>query len=123
MSPFPLPLSLGMPRPLMRSFEPACVPAGMSSFSTPSKVSTLTSQPRAACGYEISIGKKMDVGDPVQEDIEQFFEVAELEQVSYDCIEDLLAAMGYELKMKTQQNEENVKKGIDTTNLRVILNS
>ncbi len=65
-------------------------------------------------GYEISIGKKMDVGDPVQEDIEQFFEVAELEQVSYDCIEDLLAAMGYELKMKTQQNEENVKKGIDT---------
>lgn len=65
-------------------------------------------------GYEISIGKKMDAGDPVQADIEQFFEVAELEQVSYDCIEDLLAAMGYELKMETQQNEENVKRGIDT---------
>ena len=65
-------------------------------------------------GYEISIGKKMDAGDPVQADIEQFFEVAELEQVSYDCTEDLLAAMGYELKMETQQNEENVKKGIDT---------
>ena len=56
-------------------------------------------------GYEIFIGKKMDAGDSVQADIEQFFEVAELEQVSYDCIEDLLAAMGYELKMKTHQNE------------------
>lgn len=65
-------------------------------------------------GYEISIGKKMDAADPVQDDIEQFFEVAELEQVSYDCIEDLLGAMGYELKMETQQNERNVKTGIDT---------
>ena len=59
-------------------------------------------------GYEISIEKKY----AVQADIEQFFEMAEMEQVSYDCIEDLLAAMGYELKIKTQQIELKVKKGV-----------
>lgn len=67
----------------------------------------------AGLGYELSIEKKMDGREPVQADTEQFFEAAELEQVSYDCIEELLVAMGYELKMKTQQNEEKVKKGID----------
>ena len=59
-------------------------------------------------GYEISIEKKY----AVQADIEQFFEMAEMEQVSYDCIEDLLAAMGYELKLKTLNKFElKVKKG------------
>lgn len=67
----------------------------------------------AGLGYELSIEKKMDQSDLVQADIEQFFETAELEQVSYDCIEDLLDAMGYKLQMKTQQNENIVKKGID----------
>ncbi|OUQ68207.1 hypothetical protein B5E53_06995 [Eubacterium sp. An11] len=75
----------------------------------------------AGLGYELSIEKKMDGREPVQADTEQFFEVAELEQVSYDCIEELLAAMGYELKMKTQQNEEKVKKGIDRLPTRVKL--
>lgn len=64
-------------------------------------------------GYEISIGKKMNAWDPVKANIKQFFEVADTEQVSYDCIEDLLATMGYELKIETQQSEQNIKKGID----------
>lgn len=65
-------------------------------------------------GYELCIEKKMDGTWSAEANLEQFFEVAELEQVSYDCIKELLEAMGYVLQMKTQQNEESVKKGIDS---------
>ena len=69
-------------------------------------------------GYELSIEKKADGTREVEADLKKFFEVAELEQVSYDSIESLLMAMGYDLKMQTQHNEQNVKKGIDTYYLR-----
>lgn len=56
----------------------------------------------AGLGYDLTIEKKLGEAEPVKADLEEFFEIAELEQVSYDCIEDLLAAMGYELQMNTR---------------------
>lgn len=59
----------------------------------------------AGLDMEISIEARKDGGEPVQADLETFFEIAELEQVSYDCIEALLSAMGYEVKIKTHDFE------------------
>lgn len=66
-------------------------------------------------GYELEIEKK-EVTDYYGEGMRKrmFFEIAEEEQVSYDAVENLLSAVGYELKLKTHKNEKNVKKGIDT---------
>lgn len=65
--------------------------------------------------YELTIEKK-EVADYYGEGMRKllFFETAEKEQVSYDTVENLLSAVGYELKIKTHKNEKNVKKGIDT---------
>lgn len=66
-------------------------------------------------GYELEIEKK-EVIDYYGEGMRKrmFFEIAEEEQVSYDAVENLLSAIGFELKLKTHKNEKNVKKGIDT---------
>lgn len=103
------------------SYEQLAAEAGMSKQNLWDKLNKRT-QPNfgnvrkilAGLDFEITIEKKVDGMEPVQADLEQFFEIAELEQVSYDCIEGLLFAMGYEIKMKTHKNEEKVKKGIDT---------
>lgn len=64
--------------------------------------------------YELVIEKKQDAGEGTEnQDLKHFFESAEEEQVSYECVEKLLSAVGYELKIKTHNNEQNVKKGID----------
>lgn len=67
-------------------------------------------------GYELLIEKKEDEEESDREGMQElaFFEIAEEEQVSYDAVENLLSAVGYELKLKTHKNEKNVKKGIDT---------
>lgn len=65
--------------------------------------------------YELEIEKKEEAdyyGDEMRKLV--FFEIAEEEQVSYDAVEKLLSAVGYELKLKTHKNEKNVKEGIDT---------
>lgn len=65
--------------------------------------------------YELEIAKKEEKETNLDADMKEvFFEVAEEEQVSYEVIETLLAAVGYKLELKTHKNEENVKKGIDT---------
>ena len=61
--------------------------------------------------YEISIEKSCSEPDAAA--WEEFIDIAEQEQVSYSCIEKLVSAIGYGLKIKTHKNEENVKKGID----------
>lgn len=67
-------------------------------------------------GYELLIEKRADEEHFGREGMQElaFFEIAEEEQVSYDAVENLLSAVGYELKLETHKNEKNVKKGIDT---------
>lgn len=103
------------------SYEQLAADAGMSKQNLWDKLNRRT-QPNfgnvrkilAGLDFEIVIEKKANGAEPAQADLQQFFEIAELEQVSYDCIEGLLSAMGYELKMKTHKNEKKVKKGVDT---------
>lgn len=103
------------------SYEQLAADAGMSKQNLWDKLNKRT-QPNfgnvrkilAGLDYEIVIEKKTADMEPTQADMEQFFDTAELEQVSYECIEGLLSTMGYELKMKTHKNEKKVKKGIDT---------
>ncbi len=42
-----------------------------------------------------------------------FFASTDEEQVSYECIQALFAAMGYSLELKIHKIEQNVKEGID----------
>src|SRR5262249_59306934 len=51
-SPLPEPLSLGAPRPLIRSSLPSSEPAGILSETRPSGVATSTLPPSAAVGEE-----------------------------------------------------------------------
>ena len=53
--------------------------------------------------YSLTIERSADAAEVVgDENLEKFFQVADEEQVSYECVEKLLAAMGYELKLETQ---------------------
>lgn len=62
-------------------------------------------------GYNLIIEEMEDCKETDQN---KFFEIAEEEQVSYECVESLLMAIGYELRLKSQNNEKNVKEGIDS---------
>lgn len=66
-----------------------------------------------ALDYDLVVEKKEGAADPGGKEIEEFFASTEEEQVSYECVQALLATMGYSLKLKTHKIEENVKEGID----------
>lgn len=66
-----------------------------------------------ALDYDLKVEKKEEAADPGEKEFEAFLESTYEEQVSYECVQALLATMGYALKIKTQKNEENVKQGID----------
>lgn len=95
------------------SYEQLAADAGMSKQNLWDKLNKRT-QPNfgnvrkilAGLDYEIAIEKKADGVEPAQMDLGQFFEIAEIEQVSYECIVGLLSAIGYELKMETHKNEK-----------------
>ena len=68
--------------------------------------------------YDIVIVKKtVDSADRGREFMERIGE----EQVSYEAVEELLSPLGYELKLVTHKNEENVNIGIDNSFKRVKL--
>ena len=75
----------------------------------------------AALDYDLIVEKKECDQDTEEKKIADFFASTDEEQVSYEFVQKLFATMGYSLKLKTHKIEENVKKGIDTTNLRVKL--
>lgn len=75
----------------------------------------------AALDYDLIVEKKECDKDTEEKKIADFFESTDEEQVSYEFVQKLFATMGYSLKLKTHKIEENVKKGIDTTSLRVKL--
>ena len=75
----------------------------------------------AALDYDLIVEKKECDQDTEEKKIADFFESTDEEQVSYEFVQKLFATMGYSLKLKTHKIEENVKKGIYTTNLRVKL--
>ena len=68
--------------------------------------------------YDIVIVKKtVDSADRGREFMERIGE----EQISYEAVEELLSPLGYELKLVTHKNEENVNIGIDNSFKRVKL--
>lgn len=68
--------------------------------------------------FDIVIVKKtVDSADRGREFMERIGE----EQISYEAVEELLSPLGYELKLVTHKNEENVNIGIDNSFKRVKL--
>ncbi|MCJ7861207.1 MULTISPECIES: helix-turn-helix domain-containing protein [unclassified Blautia] len=67
----------------------------------------------SALDYDLKVEKKEETADPGEKEFEAFLGSTYEEQVSYECVQALLATIGYALKIKTQKNEENVKEGID----------
>lgn len=68
--------------------------------------------------YDIVLVKKtVDSADRGREFMERIGE----EQISYEAVEELLSPLGYELKLVTHKNEENVNIGIDNSFKRVKL--
>lgn len=68
--------------------------------------------------YDIVLVKKtVDSADRGREFMERIGE----EQISYEAVEELLFPLGYELKLVTHKNEENVNIGIDNSFKRVKL--
>lgn len=58
-----------------------------------------------ALDYEVGIEKRADAPEAGEAEIRKFFECTEEEQISYECVEKLAAAMGYEITIKTHKNE------------------
>lgn len=67
----------------------------------------------AALDYDLVVEKKKGAADPGEKEIADFFASTDEEQVSYECIQALFAAMGYSLELKIHKIEQNVKEGID----------
>ena len=63
--------------------------------------------------YDITIEKIKEIPVSEQELTQKFLESAEEEQVGFDCVEKMLAATGYALKITTHKDEQKVKKGVD----------